>query len=109
MESELDPRQLRADVFAAAAAERRALEPRQLLDRDAFLARQAAARELDAEQLLRALYADLRQAQVVKTFRGATPEQIVASYDLAQKQAVLLRAVDLVAELRCRDAYAYRA
>jgi uncharacterized protein len=109
MESPLDPRELRAEVFVAAAAARRALGPGEPLDRERFLAEQAERHGLGVEQLVRALYADLRQAQVVKSFQGASPEQLVAGYDLAQKQAVLLRAVDLVAELRCRDAYAYRA
>jgi hypothetical protein len=109
MESPLDPREVRAQVFAEAAAARRALGPGSPLDRDAFLREQAAQRSLSVEQLLRALYADLRQAQVVKSFQSIAPEHLVAGYDLAQKQAVLLKAVDLVADLRCRDAYAYRA
>ncbi len=109
MESPLDPRALRADVFAAAAAARRALGPGTPLDRDAFLQEQAALRELSLEQLMRALYADLRQAQVVRNFQPITASALVDSFDLAQKQAVLLRAVDLVADLHCGDAYAYRA
>jgi predicted nuclease of restriction endonuclease-like RecB superfamily len=109
MESPLDPRVLRAEVFSAAAAARRGLGPGDPLDRDAFLAAQAEQRQLSAEQLLRALHADLRQAQVVKGFQPVEPAQLVDGFDLAQKQAVLLRAVDLVADLHCGDAYAYRA
>ncbi|HEY6878835.1 MAG TPA: DUF790 family protein [Polyangiales bacterium] len=109
MESPLDPRVLRAEVFGAAAEARRALGPGEPLDRDAFLAAQAAQRAIDVAALLRALYADLRQAQVVRSFQPITPEQLVDGFDLAQRQAVLLKAVDLVADLRCRDAYAYRA
>jgi predicted nuclease of restriction endonuclease-like RecB superfamily len=109
MESPFDPRELRAEVFGAAAAARRALGFGEALDRDVFLAAEAERRGLSAEQLERALYADLRQAQVVKSFEAVRPEQLVEGYDLAQKQAVLLRAVDVIAELRCRDAYAYRA
>ncbi|MDB4976594.1 MAG: hypothetical protein JWN48_4935 [Myxococcaceae bacterium] len=104
-----DPRMLRSEVFAAAAAERRALGPGEALDRSAFLAREAAARGLHEDGLVRALYADLRQAQVVKSFASVTPEHLVQGYDLAQKQAVLLRAIEVVAEVHCRDAYAYRA
>jgi predicted nuclease of restriction endonuclease-like RecB superfamily len=103
-----DPRLLRSEVFEAAARERRALGPGEALDRGAFLAREASARELSPELLVRALYAYLRQAQVVKSFLAVSPEQLVQGYDLAQKQAVLLRAVQVVAEVRCRDAYAYR-
>jgi len=103
-----DPRVLRGEIFAAAAAERRERGAGEPLDRDAFLAREATARGLDPDQLLRALYADLRSSQVVKHFEAVAPERLVDGYDLAQKQAVLLRAIDVVAEVRCRDAYAYR-
>jgi uncharacterized protein len=108
MEGEHDPRALRSDIFTKAAAERRALGPGDELARSAFLQREAAARGLTEDALVRALYADLRQAQVVKSFVPVTPEHLVASYDLAQQQAVLLRAIEVVAEVRCRDAYAYR-
>ena len=108
MESEVDPRALRSELFAAAARERRALGPGERFDRDAFLSREAAAREMAPDLLLRAVYADLRHAQVVKSFAPTSAEQLVRGYDFAQQQAVLLRAVDVVAEVQCRDAYAYR-
>lgn len=108
MESEHDPRVLRSEIFAAAAAERRALGPGEQLDRSPFLVREAAARGLTEDGLVRALHADLRNAQVVKSFVPVLPERLVHGYDLAQQQAVLLRAVELVAEVRCRDPYAYR-
>jgi predicted nuclease of restriction endonuclease-like RecB superfamily len=107
-ESEHDPRVLRGEIFSAAAAARRALGPGEPLDRSSFLQREAAARGLTEDGLVRALHADLRNAQVVKSFASVPPERLVQSYDLAQQQAVLLRAVELVAEVRCRDAYAYR-
>jgi predicted nuclease of restriction endonuclease-like RecB superfamily len=108
MESEHDPRVLRSEIFSAAAAERRAQGEGEPLDRSAFLQREAAARGLSEDGLVRALHADLRNAQVVKSFASVLPERLVQSYDLAQQQAVLLRAVELVAEVRCLDAYAYR-
>lgn len=108
VESELDPRALRSELFLAAASERKALPAGVAFDRQAFLAREAEARTLTVEALTRALYADLRQLQVAQSFRAIAPEQLVASYDFAQQQAVLLRAVEVVAEVQCRDAYAYR-
>jgi len=108
MESELEPRALRSVLFEAAARERKALAAGVVFDRDAFLEREAAARGVTSEALLRALYADLRHAQVVKSFASVTAEQLVRSYDFAQQQAVLLRAVEVVADVQCRDAYAYR-
>jgi predicted nuclease of restriction endonuclease-like RecB superfamily len=108
MESELEPRALRSELFEAAARERKQLAPGQPFDRDAFVLRQASARSLAPDVLLRTLYADLRHAQVVTSFEAVSPEQLVSRYDFAQAQAVLLRAVDVVAEVHCRDAYAYR-
>jgi predicted nuclease of restriction endonuclease-like RecB superfamily len=105
---ELEPRALRAQLFEAAARERRALGDGEAWQRDAFLAREAAQRGLAPEQLLSAMYADLRSAEVLLSMAPLTPQQLVDGYDLAQKQAVLLRAVDLIADVRCADAYAYR-
>lgn len=107
--SEHDPRALRSEIFEAAARERRARGPGEPLDREAFVAREAEARGLSADALVRGLYADLRRAQVVKSFAPVSAEQLVDGYDLAQRQAVLLRASEIVAEVSCRDAYAYRA
>jgi predicted nuclease of restriction endonuclease-like RecB superfamily len=106
--SDLEPRSLRSEVFAAAARERQALSDAESWEREAFLAQEAARRELSPDALLRALYADLRSAQVLLSLAKVSPERLVDGYDLAQKQAVLLRAVDLIADVRCRDAYAYR-
>lgn len=106
--SELDPRALRSELFEAAARERRELGDGQTWERDDFLARQAAARGTEPSALLRTLYADLRAAQVLLGIKPLSAAQLIDGYDLAQKQAVLLRAVDLIADVRCRDAYAYR-
>jgi len=106
--ADLEPRALRRELFELAASERKLLSDAEPWDRDAFLAREASARNLSPPALLRALYADLRAAQVILAVRAPTAEQLVDSYDLAQKQAVLLRAVDLIADVRCADPYAYR-
>jgi uncharacterized protein len=106
--AELPPEQLRRELFELAARERKALADGEAWDREAFLAREAALRSLSVESLLRTLYADLRAAQVILGMRASAAQELVESYDLAQKQAVLLRAVDVIADVRCRDAYAYR-
>jgi predicted nuclease of restriction endonuclease-like RecB superfamily len=106
--SEVDPRVLRSEVFEAAARARRELGDGDSWDREAFLTREASARGVPVESLMRTLYADLKGAQVLLGMRAVTAQQLVDGYDLAQKQAVLLRAVDLIADVRCRDAYAYR-
>lgn len=108
VQSELDPRVLRSEIFEAVARERQQLADDQAFDRMAFLTREAARRGISPELLERALYADLRAAQVLTGFDSLSPEHLVHHYDLAQKQAVFLRAVAVVAEVRCRDPYAYR-
>ncbi len=103
-----DPRALRSLVFLAAASRRKALEDGADFERAAFVAEQAAQRELAVDVFERTLYADLRNAQILRRVEGVDADVLVAGYDLAQKQAVLLRAVDLTADVRCRDPYAYR-
>lgn len=108
VESAIDPRTLRSELFAEATRARARLGDGERLARAQFLREFAEARGLTAESVEGALYADLRQSQVLKSFHAIDPVRLVAEYDLAQKQAVLLRAVDVVADVRCRDAYAYR-
>jgi predicted nuclease of restriction endonuclease-like RecB superfamily len=56
-----------------------------------------------------ALYADLRAAQRLVKGPRQSAAAIVAGYDLAQAQAVLLRAVKVSATVRCSSVEAYRA
>jgi predicted nuclease of restriction endonuclease-like RecB superfamily len=107
MGAEGDPRTLRSALFLRAAEERATSEvPWQ---RDDFLQREACERGTTPPGLLTALYADLRQSQRVMGFMAPTPEGLVQDYELAQQQAVFLRAVDVIADVRCKDAYGYRA
>lgn len=103
-----DPRALRSAVFLAAAEQRKALGDGEELDRARFVAEQAALHNLPADGFERALYADLRNAQILRGFSPLAPELLVDGYDLAQKQAIFLRAIDITADVRCRDPYAYR-
>jgi predicted nuclease of restriction endonuclease-like RecB superfamily len=108
VQGEHDPRALRGELFRASSAARRALEEGADFARDAFLEQQASQRGMSVAELERIMYSDLRAAQILADFSAPTPAQLVDSYDLAQKQAVLLRAVSVVAQVRCRDPYAYR-
>ncbi len=106
--AELDPEALRRDVFAQASATRRALPAGEHLDRDAVLGAVAAERGLTAAAVDAALYADLRGAHKLIAVDAITPVALVDSYDLAQAQAVLLRAVRLVVEVECAHPADYR-
>jgi uncharacterized protein len=107
-DGELDARALRSDVFLRAAEARRAAGS-EGWDRAAFLAAEAAKHGLSDDALLRALHSDLRHAQRIHGFRAIDARTLVAEYELAQRQAVLLKAVHVLADVRCADAYAYRA
>jgi hypothetical protein len=104
----IDPEALRHDVFARAQAAWAQLGEGDRFDRAAVLAAVAAERGLAIEDLERGLYADLRDAHVVTQLASLTAPQLVAAYELAQPQAVLLRAVRVVVEVESAIPGAYR-
>ena len=102
-----DPVALRALVFQRAALRRR--ESDAPLSRDALLDEIGKEKGVDASALEEGLYADLRGAERLKTTRipgGANA--IVNRFDLAQAQAVLLRATKLIVELDAAQPQALR-
>jgi uncharacterized protein len=111
--TELDPIALRGEVFARATEARRELPEGLRLDRAVVLTEVASNHGMTAETLERALYADLKAAHVVvartDTVLPGGPAALVARYDLAQVQAVLLRASRVVVSLAARDPNALRA
>jgi predicted nuclease of restriction endonuclease-like RecB superfamily len=109
VDADRDPVALRAEVFAAAASTRREGS----FDRNALLDRIATMHSLEREAMERALYADLKSQHVVRfasrAVLDAGPDALVEAYELAQPQAVLLRATELVATITPRDPAATRA
>jgi predicted nuclease of restriction endonuclease-like RecB superfamily len=95
----LDAPGLRAEVFLAATAARRGLAEEARFDRGAVLAAVAAARGEAPEAIDGALFGDLKQAQVLNDFAAISPESLLEVYELAQAQAVLLRAYGVEAEV----------
>ncbi len=102
-DAEVPPPQLRAEIFARAAAARR--EGR--FDREALLAQIADERGIEGD-VERLLYADLKQEQRLLCFDSLDPEQLVSEYALGQVQAVLLKAESVVFEVQCADPSIYR-
>ncbi|AKF07492.1 DUF790 family protein [Sandaracinus amylolyticus] len=100
---------LRAEVFRRATEARRALGDDALLDRSSVLADVATKHGMDPETLDRALYGDLRSAHLLREVRAPGPRALVEGYDLAQAQAVLLRATKVVAILEDIEPAAMRA
>lgn len=95
---------VRRDVFTRSAEARRAGS----FDRAALLAEVAAARGMAPEDLDAALFADLRGAQRLAACRAPSAEALVEEYEHAQIQAILLRAVRVVCDVRCANADGYR-
>lgn len=104
----IDPDVLRHDVFSRAQAAWAQVGAQGGFDRAAVLAAVAAERGLAVGDIERGLYADLRDAHVVTAPASLTPPQLVEAYDLAQPQAVLLRAVRVVVEVHSAIPGAYR-
>jgi predicted nuclease of restriction endonuclease-like RecB superfamily len=106
--AEIDPSALRAEVFLRASVARRGLDDGASFDRGAILTEVAAARGIDAGEVERLLYSDLRGAERLCSVKPIRPARLAAGFDLAQMQALLLRATRVVAEVSSADPAAYR-
>jgi predicted nuclease of restriction endonuclease-like RecB superfamily len=104
-----DPASTRREVFARASAARAALPPGAILDRDAVVAAVASERSVAPDAIERALFADLRGAHLLTAFRAPSAAALVTSYEHAQAQAVLLRAVKVTVDVHCAAAGGLRA
>jgi uncharacterized protein len=99
----VDPEALRADAFLRAAAARRELGPRDAFDRGAVLAASAAALGIEPTALEENLFADLRQNETLTAFEAIAPEALIARYDVALAQGVLLRATQVTVALDAEE------
>jgi predicted nuclease of restriction endonuclease-like RecB superfamily len=100
---------LRHEVFAHACSIRGGLQAVERFDRRAVLAAIGSRRGMPVEDVERALFADLRGAQVLSAFDAPSPATLVAEYETGQAQAVLLRAVKVTVDVKCASAGALRA
>jgi predicted nuclease of restriction endonuclease-like RecB superfamily len=108
-ESKVDPPELRSDVFLAASTARHQSTDEARFDRAAVVEKIETARALEPGDLEQALYADLKGEQILQSVAPIRPEQLVERYDHGQVQAVLLRAVKVVADVTCTRPESYRA
>ena len=97
---EVDPPAIRRLVFVRAAAARRALDDAGAFDSESVIAAAAAELGLPPQDVRDALFADLKENHVLTSFDAISGPALVAAYEIAQKQAVLLRAVRVVVTLR---------
>jgi predicted nuclease of restriction endonuclease-like RecB superfamily len=107
-QSSIDPRRLRSDVFRAAVDARRACKTGERFARAQVLERVAAGHGLGPQQFESSLYSDLRAEHRLLRAPELSAEQLLARYDLAQLQAVLLRAVKVTAQVSCASPSDYR-
>jgi predicted nuclease of restriction endonuclease-like RecB superfamily len=99
-----DATALRRDLFRRASAARRA----GAFDRAALVEAFAAERGAAPADVARGLYADRSGALRLLAVEAPAPAILAAGFELAQAQAVLLRAVKVTATVRARDAATYR-
>ena len=97
---DVDPIALRRAVFGRAAAVRRALGDAVSFDAESVIAATAAELDLQGADVRDALFADLKENHVLTRFDAIGGSALVAAYETAQKQAVLLRAVRVVVTLQ---------
>jgi predicted nuclease of restriction endonuclease-like RecB superfamily len=90
------PEKLRERTFRVAAAARAA----GLLDRTAVLAAVAGELELPPAEVEAGLFADLKSEQRLVRFKDISPDRLLQRYNVALAQAVLLRAVGVVIDVR---------
>jgi uncharacterized protein len=107
-ESQIEPRQLRSELFSAAAAARRALTEHEPFERRALLERVGQPHGLSPEQVEQALYSDLKSEHRLLRAPELSAVELLTRYDLAQLQAVLLKAVKVSVKISCASPEGYR-
>jgi uncharacterized protein len=107
-EVELEPAELRRQVFLEASRQRQAASLDQPFDRRKALEAVARQREVSPDTVEQALYADLKGAQRLKGLVPLSSTLFLERYELGQVQAVLLRAVDVVADVFFQSPLGYR-
>lgn len=108
-EAPVEPHALRSDVFLVASAARNALAAEARFDRAAVVGLIAEKHALGAPDFERSLYADLKGEQLLLSLAPVRAAALVERYDSGQIQAVLLRAVRVIADVDCASPGGYRA
>ena len=96
---DVDPAALRRTVFVRAAAARRTVGDAERFEPEPVIAAAAAELGLPEQDVQDALFADLRENHVLVRFAAIGGSALVAAYETARKQAILLRAVRVVVTL----------
>lgn len=105
---ETDAVELRRLVFERAALQRKQ-GTADAFERSKVLADIAGELSLDVDTLQRALFSDLKGAQLLARGPTMSAADVLGRYELAQVQGVLLRAVRIGLDVVCTSPDAYRA
>jgi len=108
-EQSLDPVLVRRAVFTLASERRKAPERTSPLDRNQILGAAARTLGMTKDAAERALFADLRGEHLLVAAPISNADSIVDNYELAQAQAVLLRAVRVTCDVRAASPGLLRA
>ena len=103
----IDPVELRREVFTRAASLRQSSASD--FTRTHLLQEIAHSHHVDVDAIEEALYADLPTAHILRKADLPSADGLLSTYDVAQHQAVLLRAVHLRARVFSANAAGYRA
>ena len=107
--TDVDPVELRRQVFRRAAAARRELADGADFDRQGVLGAAGGELDLSTEAVEEALFGDLRSAHQLLAAPSYGAELLVERYERAEVQAVLLKAVRVDARVHCSHAGTARA
>jgi hypothetical protein len=102
---------VREKVFTAAAEQRKGLRHagrRSAFRRDLVLERAAEELKLDPQRVEAALFADLKDENRMLRFDDLTARRLIERYNVALAQAVLLRSVQVEADVRNEKPARYR-
>ncbi|WP_422931664.1 DUF790 family protein [Singulisphaera sp. PoT] len=111
--SDIAPEVLREKVFSAAAEYRQTLKGqgfglREHFERDKVLGTVAAEFGVSADQVVAALFADLKDENRMLSFEDLSAQRLVDRYNVALAQSVLLRSVHITVQLRNEKPARYR-
>ncbi|MBI4699676.1 MAG: DUF790 family protein [Deltaproteobacteria bacterium] len=93
------PAEVRAKLFWLAAARRRELGPGEKLERSEVVGRAAAELGTSPAKVEQRLFADLRENELLVSFRRISAEGLLGRYNVSLAQGVLLRATSVAVEL----------
>ena len=105
---QVDPLVLRQAVFTEASKQRQALKEGEILDRDALFHQVSVELGLELFQIEDLLFGDLKSEHRLMSFDDLDPRVLLDLYDLAQDQAILIRASELTVFIRSDQSEVYR-